>query len=65
MINLIRRWWAKRQRAVDIRILWPACKDNAPDLDHARAAFAYHAFNDSAWLILGEREISRMIDDLR
>ena len=38
-------WWA-RQRAIDLEILWPICKENARDLDHAKAAFAMHAFDD-------------------
>lgn len=41
-------WWA-RQRAVDLEILWPSCKELAPDLDRARACFAVHAFNDPCW----------------
>ena len=57
-------WWHQRQRAIDLRILWPVCKENAQDLDHARAAFAYHAFHDQAWVCLGDREIERRIGEL-
>jgi hypothetical protein len=64
MIGLILRWWHARQRAIDIEFLWPSCRDQARDLDHARAAFASHAFNDRAWLALGENEIVRQIDGL-
>ena len=46
---MILKWWRKRMRKSDLAILWPACVQNAPDLDHAKAAFAYHVFNDSAW----------------
>ena len=53
-----------RRRQIDLQILWPACKGNAPDLDHARAAFALHAFNDPAWTSLGHDEIVRCIDAL-
>lgn len=56
--------WHERQRAVDLQLLWPSCKKQAPDLDHAKAAFAWHAFRDKAWLILGEAEIRRRIDEL-
>lgn len=45
-------------------VLWPVCLRQAPDLDHAKAAFALHAFNDPAWLFLGEDEIERFIDGL-
>ena len=62
------RWlidlWRQRQRAIDLRILWPACKENAADLDHAKAAFARHAFHDAAWTCLGEDEIKRRINEL-
>ena len=57
-------WWHARQRAIDLQILWPSCRDQARDLDHAKAAFAVHAFNDTAWTCLGEREVCRLIDEL-
>ena len=60
---LLRRWHA-RQRAIDLQILWPSCKQVAHDLDHAKAAFAFHAFHDPAWLELGEDEICKRIDAL-
>jgi hypothetical protein len=47
-----------------MRVLWPACKEKARDLDHARAAFARHARNDPAWLFLGEENLMRFIDEL-
>jgi hypothetical protein len=63
--------WRSRQRRIDLDILWPVCKREAlaryaPDeaLDRARAAFAYHAFNDPAWLCLGEEMIVAHIDKL-
>jgi hypothetical protein len=58
-------WWHKRQRDIDLAILWPSCRDLAPDLDHAKAAFAAHAFQDAAWLSLGEDEIIHRIGELR
>lgn len=64
MITWITRRRQARQRALDLKILWPSCRDLAPDLDHARAIFAVHAFNDPAWLYLGESEIVRIIDTL-
>lgn len=47
-----------------MQILWPRCKEQAPDLDHAKAAFAVHAFNDQAWLVLGHDSIVKFIDEL-
>lgn len=62
------RWlmnlWHSRQRAIDLQILWPSCKKLAPDMTHAKAAFALHAFHDRAWLVLGKNEIYRTIDGL-
>jgi hypothetical protein len=57
-------WWHARQRSIDLQVLWPACKANAKDIDHAKAAFAVHAFNDRAWVCLSEEEIKRRIDAL-
>lgn len=41
--------WRKRQRAIDLQILWPSCKELASDMDHARAAFFAHCCMDTAW----------------
>jgi len=57
-------WFAAIQRKMDILILWPECLRQARDLDHAKAAFTVHAYNDPAWRILGEDEIARRIGAL-
>lgn len=54
-----------RCRAIDLQILWPLCVEQARDLDHAKAAFAVHAFNDPAWMCLGDQEVTRIIDGLK
>ena len=59
----IRSLWRRRQRQIDLDILWPICVRGANDLDHAKAAFAVHAFNDPAWRELGE-ELFNFIDRL-
>lgn len=69
MRDLVRRFlllfnYNHQRRMIDLDILWPACKANAPDMDHAKAAFAVHAFNDEAWKSLGHDEIVRRIDAL-
>ena len=65
LIRWIRGVWWKRQRAIDLDILWPICKAKAPDIDHARAAFAVHAFNDPAWVRhYGKEGLCRAIGDL-
>lgn len=58
----LRNWWWARQRAVDLQTLWPACKKLAPDLDHAKAAFAVHAFQDPAWVkFYGDDRLKQII----
>jgi len=48
--RIIRRWWHKRQRAIDIDCLWPMCKEQAAgDLHTAHEMFFLHAWNDEAW----------------
>jgi hypothetical protein len=63
-LRLILAWWHARQRRIDMDILWPICRREANDLDHAKAAFAVHAFNDPAWLELGEDKLFKTIDRL-
>lgn len=65
MYRWIWNYWRRRQRQIDLEILWPACLKLGRDLDHAKAAFAVHAFHDPAWLCLGEAEIYRIIDHLQ
>ncbi|HEX5211637.1 MAG TPA: hypothetical protein VFW22_07880 [Pseudolabrys sp.] len=64
MIHWLLNKWRAHQRAIDLEILWPVCRKQASDLDHAKAAFAVHAFHDPAWLNLGEEEIIRRIEAL-
>jgi hypothetical protein len=56
--------WYARQRRLDLDLLWPACKEKAKDLDHAKVAFAFHAFHDKAWLWLGEDHIRQILKAL-
>jgi hypothetical protein len=63
--SLIVAWWRARQRKIDLEILWPICVTGAgDDIRHAKAAFAYHALKDPAWMELGDVEILRRIDAL-
>ncbi len=63
MLTLIRKWWHKRQRQLDIEILWPACKAQVTYIEHARDVFREHAFNDPAWQELGDK-LDSTIDSL-
>jgi hypothetical protein len=47
-----------------MEILWPVCLKEAPDLEHAKAAFAIHCFNDPAWQEWGHDAIVDFIDTL-
>lgn len=62
MFRFLRNRWYAHLRRIDIEILWPSCRKLAPDLDHAKAAFAAHAFQDEAWLALGEEGIVGAIE---
>jgi hypothetical protein len=56
-LNWIVKLWRARQRRIDLEILWPICKENARDIQHAREAFYIHAQLDPAWCELSEQEI--------
>lgn len=43
------RYFRKRQRHIDMTILWPVIKEKAETIDKAREAFNYHTTIDSAW----------------
>ena len=63
---LIVGWWRRRQRAIDMDVLWPACFDMAGgDLVRARAAFSVHVLSDRAWLELGEIEVMAFVEQLK
>jgi hypothetical protein len=64
-MNKLIVWWNAYRRYLDLNILWPACKLQASDLDHAKGAFALHALNDPAWVCLGKDEVVIRIDALR
>ena len=64
LFRAIRSLWRAHQRKIDMEILWPLCYKGANDLDHAKAAFAVHCFNDPAWRELGEVKLYSFIDNL-
>jgi hypothetical protein len=58
--------WRARQRKIDLKILWPLCKEMAEDLDQAKAAFMMHANHDEAWTAdFTEAELVTYISNLR
>ena len=44
------RWWRKRQRSIDLQILWPVCRREASNIQDARGAFYVHCMMDQAWI---------------
>lgn len=54
-------WWRKRQRAIDLQILWPACRARAVNLECARAAFIRHMAGDPAWADITEEELGEFV----
>jgi len=60
-----KRIWYWRLRQVDQRILWPLCRSIAPNIEMAREAFLLHARNDYAWAILSEKEINKIVGQLK
>jgi hypothetical protein len=65
IFEMLTNWWYRRSRKFDMDLLWPECCRQASDLDSAKAAFGYHAFNDPAWLHLGNKGIFMIIDSLQ
>jgi hypothetical protein len=64
-MGAIRRWFDRRRRRMDVEILWRICRENAPDLDHAKAAFFMHVMNDPAWSeYFTEAELCQFVSDL-
>ena len=56
--------WYARLRKLDLQLLWPECLKQAGSLTKAKAAFASHAYNDPAWLWLGDKALYMAIEDL-
>ncbi len=63
-MNFITWLWHRRQRKIDLEILWPAIKSQARDLLHARAMFQQHMNIDSAWRRLEEAQKRHVLDRL-
>lgn len=68
----VRRWfqpvietsWAM-QRKVDIRVLWPVCKQLSLNIEEARHAFLMHAMGDPCWReYYGEKRLKEVVDEM-
>lgn len=64
MIKYIMNLWHKRQRDLDIKILWPICKKRTLCLAEAKGIFMVHCFMDPAWNYLDDKTLADYIDEL-
>lgn len=64
---IVARRQRRKQREIDIELVWEACKDLADggDVEHARRAFLAHAMNDPAWTTdLSDAQILEIVNGL-
>lgn len=62
MFKWLVNWWRRRQRRVDLDILWPICKQKAEgDIAEARAVFMAHMCFDSAYEGMSQEETDEFI----
>ncbi len=64
MTTLIKTFWYRRLRSIDITVLWPMMKTLTKDLDTARMGFKLHTQSDRAWQFVGDQETDRIISAL-
>ena len=65
LLDPVYAWWQARQRRIDIETLWPSCRDQASDLEHARRAFMLHIVGDPAWSAISDKERKRIVSELK
>ena len=59
------QWWRRRQRSLDLQLLWPSIREQAPSLEVAREAFSLHVAVDPAWQDVGPAELGRIVGGLK
>lgn len=64
-MNWLSRWWRKRQRRIDLQVLWPTLKEFCDNLPQARAAFFLHMQMDSAYADLSTDEKREYVEELK
>jgi hypothetical protein len=64
MLKWLRRKWHARQRAADIRILWPSICAMRPVEEQARNAMLLHSLLDPAWEDVPNEERRRILEAL-
>lgn len=64
MLDWIFNWWRRRQRKVDMEILWPSIRSQSQNLSRAKLAFRMHINMDPAWQDLSDDEIENVMEKL-
>lgn len=64
MIRWLSKWWNAYRRRIDIKILWPICKQYAATIADAREAFYIHTCLDPAWRDITPDECVSIIEGL-
>jgi hypothetical protein len=70
VISKITRWWRRRQRSVDVKVLWPACKEAARaqgwSIDAAKVLFEQQIREEPYWYKdFDEERLQRLLSNLR
>lgn len=63
MITQLIRWWHRRLRATDKRILLPIILEKAKTKGQAMGALILHAINDPAWQSLSDKEARDLVTE--
>lgn len=63
MITWLRRWWNRRLRATDKRILLPIILEKAKSMQQAVHVLTVHVAMDHAWSDLTDEEKAELILD--
>lgn len=61
MLRLILKWWHSMQRDMDLKLLWPSFKKQAPNLETARTGFIVHMSMCSCYHGLSEEELAEFV----
>lgn len=61
---MIIKWWRRRQRTLDIELLWPSCKQQTKTRLDAEAVFRVHMEMDPAYGDLDECDKLKFLKEL-
>ena len=65
IMGIIRRWFDKRRRKMDVEILWRVCLEVGGNRDTAKKVFYWHVMSDPVWTdYYSEDELCQIVSDL-